>query len=184
MNVWKRELARHYSKFFGTSYNVYRWEKGPVNEIGPDFSVLEFPSIPTRGGWIYCTSCMALASDSHGIELFMIAPVQDHQNIELLTVVAHFHRTATRLKCGDTVDFGTSWGGANKCDCGLISLPYLFGPPLENLEIASKNIRILWLLPITRAEREYKIKFGLEALEAKFEDPKFNYLNQARKSVV
>jgi hypothetical protein len=41
----------------------------------------------------------------------------------------------------------------------------------------------LWLIPITKAEREFKKAQGLEALEALFEKKQFNYLDPARPSV-
>ena len=42
----------------------------------------------------------------------------------------------------------------------------------------------LWLLPITKAERQYKIAHGLEALEAAFEAKKVAYASPDRESVI
>lgn len=67
---------------------------------------------------------------------------------------------------------------------GLISLPYLDGPRLENHQTKSGLIRFLWLIPITIQERDYKKQNGLEALEQKFEQEHLNYINPYRKSVV
>lgn len=68
------------------------------------------------------------------------------------------------------------------CTYGLISLPYLDGPSLE--WNADRSVRFLWLIPITKAERDFKMKNGLEVLEARFEEMGFDYADPARASVV
>ncbi len=66
---------------------------------------------------------------------------------------------------------------------GLISLPYLDGPGLENLETADGTVKFYWLIPITKAERDFATLNGLNALEELFEKSSFNYLDPRRKSV-
>ena len=82
------------------------------------------------------------------------------------------------------MNFGRSWFPESSCGFGLISLPYLDGPKLEWLELATTRVRFLWLIPITEKERVYKKAEGLEALEKRFEDAKFEYWSPARQSVV
>ena len=41
-----------------------------------------------------------------------------------------------------------------------------------------------WLIPISESEVEYKKAHGVEALEIKFDEAKFNYLDPNRASVV
>ncbi len=66
-----------------------------------------------------------------------------------------------------------------------MSLPYLDGPRLENLELASgKTVKFYWLVPITPAEVSYKKKHGLEELELQFERANFHYSDPGRVSVV
>jgi hypothetical protein len=48
----------------------------------------------------------------------------------------------------------------------------------------SMNIRFLWLIPITAEELQYKKDNGVEALENKFEETEFNYIDPFRNSVV
>jgi hypothetical protein len=66
----------------------------------------------------------------------------------------------------------------------LVSLPYPFGPELEMATIGDHSVRLLWLLPITAAERRYKIEHGLEALESRFDDAGLRYWVATRGSVV
>ena len=42
----------------------------------------------------------------------------------------------------------------------------------------------MWLLPITKEECDFKIKFGVEALERKLEAGEFDYADPGRASVV
>jgi len=84
-----------------------------------------------------------------------------------------------------TVNFGMPWQNSSQCSFGLISLPYLDGPELENFKIKkNKVLKFYWLIPITQKEVEYKMQNGVEALEAKLEENAFNYTNTKRISVV
>ena len=58
------------------------------------------------------------------------------------------------------------------------------GPLFEILQVEVERIQFLWLIPITETEVEYKKKNGLEALEEKFEENHFNYLDPYREGVV
>jgi hypothetical protein len=123
------------------------------------------------------------------VELHLFAPTQEDDLIELLFAVAHYHRTETPLWLGHSVNFGRPWWRDSLCAHGLISLPYLDGPPLEWLDLGSnKRVRFLWLIPVTADEIEFKKKAGLEALESAFEQKKIDYIidyiNPLRKSLV
>jgi hypothetical protein len=70
------------------------------------------------------------------------------------------------------------------CDYGLISLPYPWGLDLEWCEWVDGHARLLWLLPITEAERDFKVEHGLEALEDRFHAARLDFTNRYRASVV
>ena len=120
------------------------------------------------------------------LELFLFSPVKHTPHAELLTVIAHYHCTGESLGLGHTVNFGRPWMENSTCDHGLISLPYLDGPSVEWCESGQgeRDIRCLWLMPITAAERDYVKLYGLDALERRFEDAQVNYVNPVRESVV
>ena len=46
------------------------------------------------------------------------------------------------------------------------------------------HARILWLLPITEAERDFKAANGLEALEQRLEAARIDFWDPARPSTV
>lgn len=102
--------------------------------------------------------------------------------VELLTVVAHYHRNGHRLGLGHTVNFGEPWLPGSACTRGLISLPYLDGEALEWLD--EPRVRFLWLIPVTDDEVAFKAEHGLDALEERFEAAAFDYLDPLRASVV
>jgi hypothetical protein len=127
---------------------------------------------------------MSQSEDSNAVELHLFSPCQDAGLVELLFTVAHFHRTGARLNLWHTVNFGRPWQGESSCSHGLISLPYLDGPTLENLADSAGTIKFYWLIPITKAELELKKVAGIEALEARFEEAGFDYADPARSSVI
>jgi hypothetical protein len=67
----------------------------------------------------------------------------------------------------------------------LVSLPYPFGPEFEIVTWGdSAHARILWLLPITEAEKVFRREQGLEALECLFEERGIDPVDTKRPSVV
>jgi hypothetical protein len=63
----------------------------------------------------------------------------------------------------------------------LLSLPYLDGP---GMEYSRTGIRCLWLIPITKEEREFKARSGLFEFEEALQRANFDYLDWWRDSVV
>jgi hypothetical protein len=181
-----QSIASHYISCWQNQPAIKRLDRGPFWELPTSFCVLEFAPTSSREIWTYATCGMAQPSDNEPLELHLFSRHQDDLHVELLTVVAHFHRTANPLHLGDTVNFGRPWMLGSACEYGLISLPYLDGPALENFRSAQfqNTVRFLWLIPITRAEREYKIAQGIEALEQRFEHAALNYIDPSRRSVI
>lgn len=175
-------LKEHYAKTWPIYVGATRWEKGPIRDLPDEFDVVHFRR--ASGLDICATRCMSLPSDAERLELHVISRgVQEPAGlVELLTTIAHFHRTGQRLSLGHTVSFGRPWLPKSRCAYGLISLPYLDGPRLEWME--DPRVRCLWLVPITVEEREFKKTAGLEALEERLEKEKFDFADPGRKSVV
>jgi hypothetical protein len=183
-NKYYQIIKNHYEKLWGNISETLCWDKGPVNELPQEFQVLVFKPNSKRKMWTYATCGMSKITDEYPFELHIFAPERNNSLVELLTVVAHYHRTGSSLGLGHTINFGRPWLPESKCEYGLISLPYLDGPSLEWLDMDDKKTRFLWLIPITKREVEYKKKYGLDALEEKFDNEMFNYLEPLRMSVV
>lgn len=177
-------VYRHYETVRKSSATLEYMREGPVNELPNNFCVAKFPPRKSRNAWTYATSGMS-DDDLNGLELYLLSPVETSRHVELLAAIAHFHRTGQRLDLNHTVNFGRPWFPDSDCDHGLISLPYLDGPALEWMNVThGRSVRILWLIPITRAEKEFAVKNGAETIESRFESAQFNYLDPFRKSVV
>jgi len=78
---------------------------------------------------------------------------------------------------GQFVRLAGGWTPGSACDQGLVTLPYPYGPALEQVQDSPLPIRILWLCPVTSAERAFGERLGLEALEQRlegihFQDPR------------
>jgi Suppressor of fused protein (SUFU) len=179
-------IVRHYASKWSDEFVKKRLDKGPVSDSLAAFRVLEFHrSRTTRLFWTDGTCCMSQPQDSDRLELHLFWPIQHEGHVELLIAVAHHHRTGEMLAAGHTVSFGRPWLSGSTCDYGLISLPHLDGPSLEKCREDEEElgIRFLWLVPITKAERECKKANGVESLERKFEYAGIDFLNQLRESV-
>jgi len=133
--------------------------------------------------WTYATCCMSQPSDRSPIELHLFSPYASKEVVELLVVTAHYHRTAISLNLWHTVNFGRPWLDASSCNHGLVSLPYLDGPVLEDLREDSALIKFYWLIPVTASEVRFKCEEGVQALEQRLEGTNFNYLDPQRESV-
>jgi len=179
------EIMKHYETCWRNKANMISFDKGPMLAAFKDFTILEFSPTIERKFWTYATAGMSDKINAK-LELHIFSLERDRSIVELLTAVAYYHLTSDdKLNLWHTVNFGRPWQKRSDCQFGLISLPYLDGPILENFEITNTSvIKFYWLIPITAQEREYKIKYGLEALEERFKRNNFNYLNPLRKSVV
>lgn len=184
--VYKKEIIAHYESVWGNKANIKHLRLGPFRDLPVNFCILEFPPTPKRNMWTYATCCMSQINDALPIELHMFSSIQTDEIVELLTAVAHYHRTGIYLNLNHTVNFGKPWQDASKCDHGFISLPYLDGPDLEDMVLKELNllIKFYWLVPVTSYEVDYAKQCGVNALEQKFESAGFNYLDIHRKSVV
>jgi len=178
-------LRAHYEQWWRGSGVDRRWPFGPTNQKVPrPFRIGEFPPSAGRSMWTYATLGMSLGmSGDDPIEIHIVSPVQEPSLVELLTAIAHYHRNSARLGVGHTINFGRPWLPKSTCTFGLISLPYLDGPELEEFGWLDSMVRCLWLIPITEAEREFKKARGLDDLEALFEEKGLDYLNPHRASI-
>ena len=176
-------LAKHYEHVWSVDDLDVGFVGGPTHALPDGFKILEFKPHRDRAMWTYATCGMSSENDVFPVELHMFSPKKSGEPVEVLVATAHFHRTGSALCLGHTVNFGKPWIEQSPCDHGLISLPYLDGPSLENLEVRNATVKCLWLIPITKSEVEFKKKHGLDALENRFDEMQFNYLDSMRNPV-
>ena len=178
------DLKRHLCGLWGAFAEEAKWPAPPNRAPSPSPTVLVFRPRRERALWTYASCGMSDPSLPNPLELHLFSKREDQSLIELLTIVADYHRTGSPLGLHHTVNFGRPWLEGSRCDYGLISLPYLDGPKLEEMRYLNYIVRCLWLIPITRAERDFKANNGVEALERLFDAPPFDYAEPSRPSVV
>jgi hypothetical protein len=76
------------------------------------------------------------------------------------------------------------WVEGSSLDYFLLSIPYPFGPDLENLTVDGLQAKFLWVLPITQSEKIFRHTHSLEELEERFDDREIKYWDPARPPVV
>ena len=175
-------IKNHLESHWKVSATRVPWAPGPRPPQGR--GVLVFPAGPVHPFWIYATEGMSGADQKDPLEIFLCSAHAVDSHIELLSAVATYHQQEHALGIGHTVNLGRPWLPESLCTYGLVSLPYLDGPALEWLRRPIQPaIRFGWLIPITAAERDFKVREGLEELEKRFEK-NLDYLNPKRESVV
>lgn len=115
----------------------------------------------------------------------MTASAAHERLVDLVAMTAYYHAgpPSQRLDVGHTVPIGEPWLPGSECDHLLVSVPYPFGAEFESCAWRGGHARLLWLLPITEAERAYKVEAGLEALEQRLEAAGIVPTDVARPSV-
>lgn len=179
----------HVRRFFrGHEPIAAKYWPGPIETRLPGFKVLAIPPGPRTGLWTYASiGASAIRSNDHANEFFVLAQESDDAHVELVTMIAYYHADedpAFRLGLGHTVPIGRPWLPGSHCDHLLVSLPYPFGPELEQCPDSDGHIQVLWLLPITDEERAFRFEHDLEALEQRFDTAALEYWRPDRPSVV
>ena len=177
-------MEEHYTMFWGHRRDDIGMENYPIEQVSPGFRILVFAR--GEGQFAYCTEGMSRNGDRERVEIFLLSRecVLGEtllEVIEVLCSIAHYHRTGPGLSMGHTVNFGQPIVAGASCDYGLLSLPYLDGP---GMEYSRTGIRCLWLIPITKEEREFKARSGLFEFEEALQRANFDYLDWWRDSVV
>jgi hypothetical protein len=183
-------LDEHVHSFFaGHAVETLIWDNGPIYQRVPGFRVHAIaPGARGSNAWTYVTAgCWQVAHpDGHGLEFVLATRGFTIRAVELLARNAYFHAGPEdqRLGLGHTVNLGEPWLPGSACDHGLVSLPYPWGPDLEWCEWRGGHAQLLWLLPITEAERDFKVEHGQEALEDRFHAARLDFTNPHRASLV
>ena len=178
-------IEEHVRRFFtGRKITPFPWTAGPLADINPHFHVLRSAPREPNGLWDYVTvgGWAATSGGDTGLEFVLSTPTDDPRAIELLALVVFYHHD-NRLTLGDTCAIGQPWLPGSTCDHLLISLPYQHGPDLQVCHVGDRHIDLLWLLPITRAERDLRTTHGLEALEQRFDEAGLQYWDIHRASL-
>lgn len=185
----ERELTvvhDHYCKFFeGREHEGFQWTLGSVPDVAPWFRVLRFAPGAKTALWAYVSMGASLMREhaESRLEFLALADKEDVRFVEIITMAAYYHRNRG-LGVGHTLPTGEPWMEGSSCNHLLVSKPYPLGPELEICNLADSHLHVLWLLPITKRECDFKVERGLDALEERFEHAQLRYWDVLRPSVV
>lgn len=177
-------VREHLQRYFaGHVCEEHQWLLGPAAKELPHLRVAEFAPGPSTEFWVYASIGAWEARDDPRLEFLIIAPKRNQRHIELVSLVAWYHGRHG-LGAGHTLPIGEPWLPGSNCEFFLVSLPYTFGPDLEVCNLPDGHVHFRWLLPITAAERAFKVREGVEALEQRFEEISVEYWLPRRLSAV
>jgi hypothetical protein len=154
-----------------------RWDEGGVVANLPELAVVRVA--PPAGAaaavagaapaaWIHLTAGASAApmDDGYGLEFVLLAPGPEKLAVKLLAMVANLHADERYpLSLGQTLEVGHGWLPGASADHLLVALPTAFDPELEWLSDRTRNVRFIWLVPVTRAEAEFARRHGPVALQ-------------------
>jgi hypothetical protein len=172
-------IEAHYRRMWGPPVADVRWPRGPIHELPGHFSVLTFGRVLDNSHVTYATRCISQPDDVPPAEVFCQVEWQMDDICELLTAIAHFHRTGTALGPNHTVNFGRPFAPNSLLTHGLLSLPYQIPPEhaaFPNPE-GEHDTRLLWLIPITEKEKQFIVSAGKDAFWSRVEQMELGYEN-------
>jgi hypothetical protein len=183
------QILSHYRTFWADrTITEVHWTPGPMAARLPDFHIAKIPPGGATDFWTFASigAWRATEDHPHGLEFVVVSKSESASILERLAMTAFYQAGPEhqRLAVGHTVPIGEGWVEGSPLDTMLVSLPYLWGPALENCRLADRLIQVLWLIPIYSIERDFKQQHGLAALEARFEQVPLDYLDPFRSAVV
>jgi len=192
--VARRETV--YEEVFGKSDTVFH----ELMPLVPHVDVYRFPPAGQRNFTTYVSSGMSdlpqsspaeLGKDVRRIELVFYSSGQSDDYSELLRRLAHFpHDNKTWLHWGHTIPNGTPPQPVFNAPPleALLFIPTIVQPDHtlgERLSWQGEAINLLWCVPITMAECEYKLRNGTDAIFDLFDRVQHPFVfSGARKSYV
>ena len=183
---YNHTIQDHVTEYFkGHKIEHIKWTIGPIVSLFPEFRVLQISPGPKSDLWIYVSlgAWQITYMSFPRIEFTIFAPEKDLRHVELLTAVTSYHY-AEHLALGHYFPIGEPWLSDSACTQMLVSLPHPLGQKFEICHVDDDHVHLLWLLPITEAEKKYMVANGQEELEKAFDIAEIEFWNPSRKSVV
>ena len=182
------KILEHYRGFWpDRSVESVHWTPEHLGTRLPDLHIAKVRPRARGDYWIFATigAWRATEAEEHGLEFVAAARSEAAGVMAHLGQLAYYHAgpPENRLGVGHTLAIGEPWMPGSPLDAILVSLPYPWGPSLEHCQIGTRHIQVLWLLPIYETERAFARTDGLEALESRFQESAFDFLDPGRASV-
>lgn len=186
----REAVHAHAARVFpGRALETLVWDEGGIVSNLPELAVVRVAPAASAAGapWIHLTAGASLAplEDGYGIELVLLTRAPEKLALKLLAMVANLHADERYpLSLGQTLEVGHGWLPGASADHLLVALPTVFDPELEWLSDRERNVRFIWLVPITRGEAEFARKYGPVPLQEKLGAARADLTALVRESVV
>lgn len=183
------QLFAHYERMWPErAVTSVHWTPEHMATRLPDLHIAKVAPAEPGQAWVFATigAWRATESESHGLEFVAVARSEAAAVITHLGQLAYYHAgpPENRLGVGHTLSIGEGWVPDSPLDALLVTLPYLWGPALEHCQLPRRHIQVLWAIPIYESERIFRRENDLDALEQRFEDVSFDYLDPFRDPVI
>jgi len=179
-------VGEHLERWWGPTEALI-WEQGPMSTERPEFRVLRAEN-RDDGLWLYASAGASAERQVEGTghEVFIVARDDVPELVELVTVAAHYALFGEHsgLHEGHTLNVGRPWLPGSRCDHLYLSAPYLRPPAFRVLEHPLGSAHMLWAVPITGDEKDWRHTHGSEAFEQLMEDRTMVPYDPARPSLV
>jgi len=188
-------VMKHYIQYWGEPIEVNKLDWPQEGGLGGSFRIVKFvPQADEKR--IYATvglSAQAMPARlptpndafEPRAELFIYADLETNSLIELLTaLVVYPFENQTFLWTRQTILGKSPVTDHSKMTSVYITSPYFEEESFHSLHINDHHIQMLWIVPIYESEREYKIKYGWQALEELFEEKELDIWSLQRDPLV
>ena len=183
-------VRAHAARVFpGQRLETLYWDEGGIVANLPELAIVRVA--PAAGApapsWIHLTAGASAApmDDGYGLEFVLTTRAPEKLAAKLLAMVANLHADERYpLSLGQTLEVGHGWLPGASADHLLVALPTVFDPELEWLSDRDRNVRFIWLVPITRAEAEFARKHGPVPLQERLGAARADVAALVRDSVV
>ncbi len=183
-------VRAHAARIFpGQRLETLVWDEGGIVVNLPELAVVRVapPAGAPDAPWIHLTAGASVAAmdDGYGLEFVLLTHAPSMFAAKLLAMVSNLHADERYpLSLGQTLEVGHGWLPGASADHLLVALPTFFDPELEWLSDRTRNIRFIWLVPITHAEAEFARKHGPVPLQEKLGAARVDLAALVRHSVV
>jgi hypothetical protein len=181
-------VRAHLARVFpGRALETQVWDEGGIVVNLPELAVVRVAPAASGGPWLWVSAGASdpPMEDGYGIELLLLAPTPEKLATKLVAMVANLHADARYpLSLGQVLEIGQPWLPGASADHLLVTLPTIFDPELEWLSDRERNVRFIWLVPITRSEADFARQHGYVALQEKLGAAQVDVTALVRESAV
>jgi hypothetical protein len=165
------------------------WTLGSWHREHPEFRVLELAPPDDDQLWLYVSAGAAHLRrfDGVGHEYVIRTRQQERLMVELLAMVASYSTRDDHdgLHDGHTVPIGGPWVEGAEADHLYLNKPYFVSSDFAGLRIDDGfSVQFLWLVPITKLEKEWRHDHGQEQFEQWLEDHHVRPEDPTRRSSI